>query len=62
MPSYNGTRTGKVSKMPPQRTYNEHRVRVHLIKKIPPILLVDHVVDHDVNHLEETHMESHKKI
>ena len=43
--------------------YNKRRVRVHLIKKIPPILLVDHVVDHILNHvvdhivghIEETH-------
>ena len=45
------------------RMYNKRRVRVHLIKKIPPILLVDHVVDHILNHvvdhivghIEETH-------
>ena len=37
--------------MPPRRTYNEHRARVHLMKKIPPILLVNHVVDHIVNHV-----------
>ncbi len=50
--------------MPPLRTYNECRVRVHLIKN-PPILvvdhIVDHVVDHVVDHIEEKHMESHKE-
>ena len=37
--------------MPPRRMYNARRVRVHIIKKIPPILVVDHMVDHIVNHV-----------
>ena len=51
--------------MPPRRMYNERGVRIHLIQKIPLILVVDHIVDHMVDHIvddiEETHTESYHK-
>ncbi len=45
-------------KMPPRRRYNEDPP----YKKIPPILVVDLMVDNVIDHVEETHTESHKII
>ncbi len=46
--------------MPPRQTYNERRVRVYLYKTTHA--RADMHMGHIVNHTEEIHTESHKKI